>query len=97
MGICMEKSILHDLFDEIIHIFRSNLIKVIAIGQKIGLVIDGKTVNIFHHQNMRRNILSVKNWHFNKSHIFILLGKFRHVGSFCQEIHLLLGHCPQLA
>ena len=97
MGIRMEKSILHDLFDEIIHIFRSNLIKVIAIGQKIGFVIDGKTVNIFHHQNMRRNILSVKNWHFNKSHIFILLGKFRHVGSFCQEIHLLLGHCPQLA
>ena len=32
MGIRMEKSILHDLFDEIIHIFRSNLIKVIAIG-----------------------------------------------------------------
>ena len=46
---------------------------------------------------MRRNILSVKNWHFNKSHIFILFGKLRHIGSFRQKVHLLLSHSPQFA
>ena len=52
MRICMEEAILHHLFDEIIHIFRSDLIEIISIRQKICPVIDRKAVNIFHHQNM---------------------------------------------
>ena len=95
MWIRMEKAILHHLFDEIIHIFRSDLIKIITIGQKRSLVIDSKTVNIFHHKNMRRNILTVEDRYFNKSHIFVLFCKFRHICSFRQEIHLLLSHSPQ--
>ena len=95
MWIRMEKAILHHLFDEIIHIFRSDLIKIITIGQKRSLVIDSKTVNIFHHKNMRRNILTVENRYFNESHIFVLFCKFRHICSFRQEIHLLLSHSPQ--
>ena len=95
MWIRMEKAILHHLFDEIIHIFRSDLIKIITIGQKRSLVIDSKTVNIFHHKNTRRNILTVEDRYFNESHIFVLFCKFRHICSFRQEIHLLLSHSPQ--
>ena len=52
MGICMEETIFHHLLDKIVHIFRSDLIEIISIRQKICPVIDRKAVNIFHHQNM---------------------------------------------
>jgi hypothetical protein len=42
----MEETIFHHLLDKIVHIFRSDLIEIISIRQKICPVIDRKAVNI---------------------------------------------------
>ena len=96
MGICVEKAVVHNLLDKIIYKFAADLIKVIAACEKLFLMVDGNTINVFHNKDAGCGIFSVKNGRFYKCHIFIFPGKFFHVGCFRQEIHLFLGDTPQL-
>ena len=91
----MEKAILDHLLDEVVHKFASDFIQVIAVLQKFFFIVDRDPVNIFHDQYMRRCIFSIQDRRFYKGNALVLFGKFRNVGSFCQEVHLLLCHCPQ--
>ena len=96
MGVCVEKAVVHNLLDKIIHIFAADFIKVVAACKKFFLMVDGNTVDVFHNKDTGCGIFSVKNGRFYKCYIFIFPGKFFHVGGFCQEIHLFLGDAPQL-
>ena len=73
MGICVEKAVVHNLLDKIIYKFAADLIKVIAACEKLFLMVDGNTINIFHNKDAGCGIFPVKNRRFHKCHLFIFL------------------------
>ena len=93
----MEKAILDHLLDKVVHKLASDLIQVIAVLQKFFFIVNRDPVNIFHDQYMRRRIFPIQDRRFYKGNALVLFGKLGNVGGFCQEVHLLLCHCPQFA
>ena len=96
MGIGMEKAILHDLPDIIVHQLAADLLQIVTVIGQGCFVIYGKTIDILHHQHMLCRILPVQLRRYHKGHVFIVAGKFLHIGSLGEEIHLLLCHRPHL-
>ena len=64
MGVCVEKAVVHNLLDKIIYKFAADLIKVIAACEKLFLMVDGNTINVFHNKDAGCGIFSVKNGRF---------------------------------
>ena len=93
--ISMEKAVVHDLLDEIIHIFASYFIHVIAGFQQMFFIINGVTVNILHHNNRRRGVFFKKNRRIYKYNVPVLLFELFHVPGFNDKIHLFLSDLPQ--
>ena len=59
MRIGMEKAIYHNLLNKIINELTADLIQIIAVFLKILLIINGKAIDILHHNNMRSCILPI--------------------------------------
>ena len=59
MWIGMEKAIYHNLLNKIINELTADLIQIIAVFLKILLIINGKAIDILHHNNMRSCILPI--------------------------------------
>ena len=92
----MKKTVVHDLFDEIVHIFASYFIHIIAIFQQMFLIINGITINVLHHNNRRRGVFFKKNRRIHKCNVPVLLFELFHIPGFNDEIHFLLSDLPQL-
>ena len=92
----MKISVFHDLFDVMIHQFRPNFIQIIPIFKQVFLIINGKSINIFHYQNMRRRVLTIEPWRLHEYNFLILFRELLHIGRLRKEIHLFLRDHPQL-
>ena len=82
MWIRMEKSVIHDLLDIIVHELRSYLLQIVSFFQKTLFFMDPKSINILHHQDMGRCIFFKKSRCPNKGDVLIFSGKLLHIGSF---------------
>ena len=95
MGISMEKSIIHNLFDIVIHQLHSDFFQIVALFQKPLFIINAAAINLFHNKNCMIRILIIQLRYSHKGYFFIPLCKFFHICRFREKIHLFSRHIPQ--